>query len=46
MATWECRMCGYTYDEEVKGVPFDELPDDWVCPWCKAPKKYFDKVEY
>ena len=45
LVIWECVMCGYTYDEEVKGITFEELPDDWVCPWCKAPKKYFVKID-
>ena len=36
-----CSVCGYVYDEEVEGVPFSELPDDWSCPMCKAPKSLF-----
>ena len=36
-----CSVCGYVYDEEVEGVPFSELPDDWACPMCKAPKSLF-----
>ncbi len=27
-----CSVCAYVYDDEIEGVPFDELPDDWVCP--------------
>ena len=37
-----CKICGYVYDEEVQGVPFSELPDDWVCPWCGASKSDFE----
>lgn len=35
-----CDVCGYVYDGDV---PFDELPDDWVCPVCKQPKSKFSK---
>ncbi len=38
---WECKICGYTYDEAAEGVPFDALPDDWVCPLCRHPKSDF-----
>lgn len=36
-----CQVCGYVYDEEAEGVPFSELPDDWACPMCRAPKSMF-----
>ncbi len=36
-----CKICGWVYDEEKTGIPFDELPDDWVCPICKHPKSDF-----
>ena len=26
-----CDVCGYVYDGDV---PFDQLPEDWVCPLC------------
>lgn len=35
-----CRICGYVYDGSV---PFEQLPDDWVCPVCGAPKSQFEK---
>lgn len=38
---WECKICGYLYDEEAEGVAFLDLPDDWVCPLCKHPKSDF-----
>lgn len=38
---WVCGICGYVYDGEV---PFEELPDDFTCPWCKQPKSMFKKV--
>ena len=38
---WVCSICGYTYDEAKEGVPFESLPEDWVCPLCKHPKSDF-----
>ena len=36
----------YCYDPtENDNVPFDKLPDDWVCPVCGAGKDEFTKVE-
>ncbi len=53
MTKWRCTVCGYVYDPEegdsesgIKpGTPFEELPDDWVCPLCGASKDQFEKVE-
>lgn len=39
-----CGVCGYIYDPEEEDVPFEDLPDDWVCPICGASKDQFDKV--
>ncbi|MCR4903149.1 MAG: rubredoxin [Butyrivibrio sp.] len=36
-----CQICGYIYDEEKEQVPFDQLADDWKCPWCGAAKSDF-----
>lgn len=38
---YRCSICGYVYDGEV---PFEELPDDYVCPICKNPKSVFEKI--
>lgn len=38
---WVCKICGYVYDDAKEKVPFEELPDDWVCPLCKHPKSDF-----
>ncbi len=38
---WVCNICGYAYDEAVEGVPFEELPENWLCPLCKHPKSDF-----
>lgn len=39
---WICTVCGYVYDGEI---PFEELPDDYVCPICGVPKSDFVKEE-
>lgn len=36
-----CGICGYIYDEDKQSVKFTDLPEDWVCPICKAPKSEF-----
>jgi rubredoxin/flavin reductase (DIM6/NTAB) family NADH-FMN oxidoreductase RutF len=51
MQKYKCTVCGYIYDPEkgdpdsgIKpGIPFEELPDDWVCPVCGAEKSLFEK---
>ncbi len=37
-----CSVCGYVYDGDV---PFEELPDDYVCPLCGVGKDMFEKEE-
>ncbi len=41
-AKWRCKVCGYLYDGET---PFEELPDDWVCPICGVGKSEFEQTE-
>lgn len=36
-----CSICKYEYNDPL--IPFEELPDDWVCPICGAPKSVFKK---
>jgi rubredoxin len=51
MEKWECTVCGYTYDPEIgdpehnipAGTAFEQLPENWVCPVCGAPKSQFAK---
>jgi len=38
-----CSVCAYTYDEAAEGVPWDDLPDDWVCPVCTADTSFFEE---
>ncbi|MFW6040272.1 MAG: rubredoxin [Thermoplasmatota archaeon] len=53
MDKYRCTVCGYIYDPEKgdptqdiePGTPFEDLPDDWLCPVCGAPKSDFEKVE-
>jgi len=45
MAVYECDVCGFIYDEELEGVPWDELGDDWECPACGADKSEFRLIE-
>jgi len=52
MEKYRCTVCGYIYDPEkgdpdssIKpGTPFEELPDDWVCPVCGVGKDQFEKT--
>jgi flavin reductase (DIM6/NTAB) family NADH-FMN oxidoreductase RutF/rubredoxin len=53
MAKYKCTVCGYIYDPQLgdtdggikPGTPFEQIPDDWVCPVCGATKSEFEKVE-
>ncbi len=50
MQRYVCSVCGYVYDPAVgdadgeikKGIPYADLPDDWVCPICGAAKDQFN----
>jgi len=49
MTRYVCDACGWAYDPEdglpefeiEPGMPFDELPDDFVCPECGVGKDVF-----
>ena len=53
MAKYECTVCGWVYDPELgdpdggikPGTPFEEIPDDWVCPVCGATKDEFERMD-
>ncbi len=53
MIKYRCTVCGYIYDPELgdpdggikPGTPFEEIPDDWVCPVCGAAKSEFERIE-
>ena len=46
-------VCGYVYDPEVgdpendiaPGTPFEQLPEDWVCPLCGVGKEDFKEED-
>lgn len=40
MEKFVCSICGYIYDD--LNIPFEDLPDDWVCPICGASKEVFE----
>ena len=40
-----CKVCGYVYDPVAnKGIPFESLPADWVCPTCGVGKEEFEET--
>ncbi|OAA21971.1 rubredoxin [Kosmotoga sp. DU53] len=49
---YRCKVCGYIYDPKngdpdsgvAPGTPFEELPDNWVCPVCGVGKDKFEEV--
>lgn len=51
MERWVCGVCGYVYDSAQgdpdggieSGTKFEDLPEDWSCPVCGAPKADFEK---
>ncbi len=45
MASYTCSVCEYVHDEAKTDQPWDDLPDDWVCPVCESPKTYFSKTD-
>jgi flavin reductase (DIM6/NTAB) family NADH-FMN oxidoreductase RutF len=34
---WRCKICGYVYEGE-------NLPSDFICPWCKHGVEDFEKI--
>jgi rubredoxin len=53
MKKYVCDVCNWVYDPEegdpngnIKpGTPFEDIPDDWVCPLCGVGKEDFSLVE-
>ncbi len=35
---WVCKICGYVHEEE-------ELPADFICPWCKHSAEDFERIK-
>ena len=52
MSKYVCEVCGYEYDPAVgdpdngiaAGTPFEELPEDCVCPICGVGKDQFTQA--
>ena len=52
MQKYVCGICLWEYDPEKgdpdngipPGTPFEDLPDDWVCPECGVGKDQFSPL--
>lgn len=52
MKKWQCILCGFVYDEAAglpdegiaPGTRWEDVPADWTCPYCGAPKSDFDMI--
>ena len=53
MTKYQCTACGWIYDPAKgdpdggidPGTPFEDLPDDWVCPVCGVSKDMFEPMD-
>jgi rubredoxin len=53
MKKYVCVICNYVYDPAVgdpdngvaPGTPFEQIPDEWVCPDCGVGKDQFEPVD-
>ncbi len=53
MSRFECTVCAWVYkvadgDPETgiaPGTPFEDIPDEWICPVCGATKDQFIPLE-
>lgn len=53
MEKYKCNSCGYVYDPEngdpmsgiAPGTPFEDLPEEYICPLCGVTKEEFSKLE-
>lgn len=53
MKKYVCTVCGYVYDPSIgdpdsniaPNTPFEDIPDDWVCPVCGVTKDMFEVKE-
>jgi len=49
MERYKCELCGFIYDPHEgdassgiePGIPFSNLPPDYICPICGAGKEEF-----
>lgn len=53
MKKYKCTVCGWVYDpatgdpdnDIAPNTPFEDIPDDWICPECGVTKEDFEPVE-
>ena len=53
MKKYRCTVCGWVYDPAIgdadsgiaPNTPFEDIPDEWVCPLCGVGKEDFEPVE-
>ena len=53
MGKYKCSICGYVYDESTgilemgitPGTKWEDIPDSFICPICRAPKSVFKPFE-
>jgi rubredoxin len=53
MRKWQCIVCGWIYDEAegceeegiAPGTPWEDVPEDFVCPECGVSKEDFEMIE-
>lgn len=53
MRKFKCSICGYTYNEATglpekgiaPGTKWEDIPQDFICPWCGAPKTVFEELK-
>ena len=52
MKKYVCTVCAWVYDPAVgdpdsgiaPGTPFEDIPEDWVCPVCGVGKEDFNPI--
>ena len=53
MKKYVCNVCGYVYDPAegdpdngvAAGTAWEDVPAEWVCPLCSAPKEDFSEEQ-
>ena len=53
MKKFKCSICGFVYDEAIgipdrnipPGTKWEDIPEDFTCPVCAAPKTMFMAME-
>jgi len=52
LSEYVCTICGYTYNPDdgdpaagiPPGTPFEDLPEEYTCPICRAGKDFFKEI--